>query len=1520
MCKLTKSIRDIVVVLRLNYRKDIKGLKYIIITLFALFWIFYATPALLLRIPYVQRQVAHIATAELSGRLGVPVRIGNVDIEWFNRLVLEDLYLEDESGALLFDANHVSAGFEILPLLNGKIVFSTVRLFGFSVHLNKETPADKLNLQFVIDAFARKDTVKREPAIDLRFNSILIRRGNFRYDVKNAAATPGKFNAKHIDIRNISAKISMKSFNKDSLNANIKKMSFDEASGFSLNKLSLNIVANKDSATIRNFEIKLPETVLRIDRAHIHTQEATDSSSWLDHSPVELNIVPSQICLKDLSAFVPAFRNFSETIELSAEASGYINQIDLKRLTLTYSDKMQFTGMMEMKGITHPEEAYIFGQVNRMYITTEGISGLVNNFNKRPVKLPDAIVRLGTVNFTGEISGFFDNLVAFGKFSSAIGSVQTDLIFGSDKEKEIAAYLKGHLSTSTLHVDQLFPDGNPYGTAQLDVTLDARRPVNGRFSGDIQANINEFEYKGYPYENIRLSGNFKENGFNGVLDIDDPNGKLYAEGLFLHEGRNSRFNFTSRLDHFRPDSLHLTNQYEAPDISCSLNADFTGNNIDNLEGSITLDSLSFKTAPDSFFLKKFKVEATGHSLDRHLAITSDILNGEVTGAYSFTTIVPSFMQTLKGYVPALINVTQKKQKVMENNFSLLLTVENTETLSNTLKLPVTLLSQGRITGHYNNQYNRFRLEAYLPKFNIGKSMFESGYLTCDNPEDRVNLKLKATHYNTKGLRNYMDLQADAKDNRIQTHVGWANNKERLFKADLSASTLFIEEEQEKGPAKLRTEISLDKSPLILNDSTWYIAPSTITLADGKVGIRDFSVSNGTEYLHINGTVSPDPADTLLLDLKQVELSYIFDILNIPVLQFAGKATGTFNITDLYGSRILNTDLEIRDFAFNQVPLGRLNLFSEWDDQQQGILMLGSIYKNDTTWTDVSGYIYPVGKNAGLSLFFDANDIDIAFLHPFVEHIAKDMQGRGFGNVHLHGPFKELSVEGDAFVLDGGLGIEYLNTYYHFSDSLHLRPDAIIARNVTVHDKFGNPAKLNLTVNHKHFKDVSFDMEVQTHNMLVFDATKKQNPLIYGTVFGTGTASVKGNSRLINFDINMQSNPKTSVKLDFMNNSSAAEYDFITFVDKKKLREMALTQPADSIKPLVFQDTDEGAELRMNFLLDITPDADIELIMDPVAGDKIAGNCNGSLQVQYGTKSDLRMYGNIGIVQGNYNFSLQQLIHKNFKIRDGSTISFRGDPFQATMNVNAIYNVTANIQDLDPSLTYESSRRNTPVNCVLKLDGLLRNPTISFDLELPSSNEELQRQVKSLVDTEDMMTRQIIYLLVLNKFYTPEYNAQYKSNDFSAVASSALSSQISSIMNSFTDKVQLGTNIRTSQDGIEDTEVEMLLSSQLLNNRLIFNGNFGYKNSTVNNQKNAFIGEFDLEYLLTPNGDIRLKAYNHANDMYMILKQAMTTQGVGIMYKKDFTRFSEIFRRRKKYPLLSPALLPAATPDSTQTKR
>lgn len=1487
-----------------NSRKDIRGLKYIIIFLFTLFWIGYAFPVILLSIPHVQRQLSEIATAELSERLGVPVKIGRIDAEWFNRLALEEVYLEDQEGKVLLEASHVSAGFELLPLLEGKFVFTTARLFGCSVHLSKKTPHDKLNLQFVLDAFASRDTVKKNKNIDLRFNSVLIRKGNFRFDIESEPATPGKFNPKHVDVQNLSAKISLKAFNKDSLNAHIKKMSFTEASGFSLEKLSLNVVGNRDSASIRHFEVKLPQTTLRIDRAEIHTGQVDSMADFLNDAPVNLDIAPSQICLKDLAPFVPAFRNFTDTIELSAEASGSINRIDLKQLILKYSDKMLFVGKMELKGITRPEEAYLFGQVNKLYITTDGLAGLVNNFSRQPVRLPAPVVQLGTINFTGEISGFFDNLVAFGKLSSSIGSIQTDLIFGKNKEKNIAAYLRGHITSSQLSIHELFPENNPYGNARFDIQVDARRPVGGTFAGHIRAKVNELDFKGYKYEDIQLSGNFKKNGFDGNLLVNDPNGCLKAEGLFQHQGQNSIFNFTADVRHFRPDSLNLIRKYEAPDISFQLNADFTGNNIDNVQGRIRLDSLSFQTAPSRFFLRQLEIVASGHAADRRLSIASDIVRGEVTGAYSFITIVPSLMNSLKGYLPALINTTQKTQEVNENNFSLMLTVENTEALSNTLKLPFTMIQPGRITGFYNNRFNKFRFEAWMPRFYLGKSKFEAGRLSVDNPVDRVNIQLHAINYNDKGRRNYLDLKADAKENIVNTFVGWANNKEHLFKADLSASTLFVEEENEKGPSTLRTEVTLHESPLVINDTIWQVEPSKVVVRGGKIAIDHFRVKHENQFLHLDGLVSPDPSDTLHMDLNKIELKYIFDILNIPVLQFAGEATGKFNINDLFGSRMLNTDLEVQNFSFNQVPLGRLSLFSEWDDAQKGILMLGSIYKNDSTWTDVSGYIFPVGPKAGLSLHFDANDLNIAFLHPFLDKVVKDIRGRGFGEVHLHGPFKALNVEGNAFVQDGGLGIEFLNTYYTFSDSVHLDATSVKLQNATLTDKFGNTAKVSLDFRHKHFHDFDFLVNVKANRMLMYDAPEKQNPLIFGTVFGSGTARIKGNGNLVDFDINMRSEPKTAIYLNFMNNTKAEDYDFITFIDKGKLAANDSTATADSTRVLPFEG-DEGAELRMNFLVDITPDANVELIMDPTGGDRIKGNASGSLQVQYGTKSDLRMYGGVNILGGSYNFSLQQIIHKEFKIREGSTIDFRGDPFNANMNINAIYNLTANLSDLDQGLLTESPRANVPVNCVLKLDGMLRSPAITFDLELPGSNEELERQVKSLVDTEDMMTRQIVYLLVLNKFYTPDYTNGYRSNDFNAVASSAISSQLSSILNSFTDKVQIGTNIRAGQDGFSDnTEVEMLLSSQLLDNRLLINGNFGYKNSYLTAQKNVFVGEFDLEYKLTKTGEIRLKAYNHANDMYQYLKQSLTTQGVGIMFKKDFTHPSEIFRRRRR-PFLVP---------------
>jgi hypothetical protein len=311
-------------------------------------------------------------------------------------------------------------------------------------------------------------------------------------------------------------------------------------------------------------------------------------------------------------------------------------------------------------------------------------------------------------------------------------------------------------------------------------------------------------------------------------------------------------------------------------------------------------------------------------------------------------------------------------------------------------------------------------------------------------------------------------------------------------------------------------------------------------------------------------------------------------------------------------------------------------------------------------------------------------------------------------------------------------------------------------------------------------------------------------------------------------------------------------------------------------------------------------------MDPVSGDKISGYGNGNLRIEYGTRTPMKVMGNYIIEHGEYNFSLQQFWSRIFDIQEGSSIVFRGNPYAAELDIKANHTVLANLDDLDPQLVENrrSARNNVPVNCILLLKGPLDRPSIAFDLDLPGANEELVRQVKSYIRTDDMMNRQIGYLLVLRRFYTPPENmrdSQAAANSNWSYLTSTLSSQISSILGLISDNLRVGTVFHQSTTGSQTaTEFELLLSSQLLNNRLIINGNFGYSSNPylVGNQNNIpLIGDFDLEYKLTKSGDIRLKGYNRYNyrNFYSITPEM--TQGLGILFRKDFNHWLNLVGKK-----------------------
>ncbi|MDR0685920.1 MAG: translocation/assembly module TamB, partial [Dysgonamonadaceae bacterium] len=584
------------------------------------------------------------------------------------------------------------------------------------------------------------------------------------------------------------------------------------------------------------------------------------------------------------------------------------------------------------------------------------------------------------------------------------------------------------------------------------------------------------------------------------------------------------------------------------------------------------------------------------------------------------------------------------------------------------------------------------------------------------------------------------------------------------------------------------------------------------------------------------------------------------------------------------------------------PFGNLNLTGNWDEETQGVIMQGTA-KAPNSRVDIDGVIYPLKET--LSINFDADHADAGFLRKYLDKTLKNIEGDFSGNLRLFGSLNDPTVEGNVLAHQCRFGIDFLNTSYTFADSIILRSDEIRIDKIKIFDQKGNAATATGYVRHNLFSDFKFHADISFDNFMIYNADNKKNPAMYGTVFGTGNTRLDGTEDLINIDLSFQNTANSHITLNFMEEQDVIDYDFIRFVQTEKNPTETKIIPPQNLDTIT---NDQDTEIRLNLMLDVNQQASINLIMDPELGDKISGYGNGNLQIQYGDKIPLRVLGTYTIARGKYNFSLQQAIHRNFDITDGSTVYFNGDPNTTILNLTANHTVQANLGDLDRQLLeqQQSTKGNIPVNCILKLDGELYHPDVSFDIALPNSSEELNRQVKSYIRTDDILTQQFVYLLVLSRFYTsPEYMYEgSQTNNNMSYLTSMLSSQISQILGTLSNKFQLGTKYHQSYYGTEQTgtEMELLLSSQLLDDRLLINGNFGYIDRPYLRDQNStnvpLIGEFDLEYLLNKNGNIRLKFFSHYNYRYLNPHPEITN-GLGIQFRKDFNHLNEIFERKRK---------------------
>lgn len=1443
--------------------------------------------------PAVQEYAKGIIVDELKAKIGTELGIGKLHFQPFNTVQLDSVYLYDQSQEKVLLADKISASVDLISLMQNKIVVTSAWLSDFEVHLSKEADDAPLNIQYIIDAFKPKDD-KPKSKIEVKLNAVNITNGQFYYDIKDKPLVVHHFDKNHIAVSDLNAKLAMKSLTSDSLNIQVKKFALREKSGLDISDLTFRIITQGKKVSIRNFELDLPSSSLELSRCEIDLTPTSDTAKIMDYASIDCVVATSYILPKDVSALVPILKDFDDKIIISGQVKGKIDDLTVSGLSLDYGKKMHLIANAEIRDMRDPSKTYVLGSVDELSLTHTELSSIIDNFSSRKGQLPAQLKKLGAISFRGDISGYLDQLVAFGSVETDLGVVKTDVLFGVNNPKPgIETYVKGKVYTTDFSLGT-FLDNKDLNKASLSLTVDLEKPKNGKLRGKAEGIIPNFDYKEYSYKNIKLDAGYDGLRIDGKLAIDDPNGKLDIAGLFdLTDKNMPELVFKAKATDIQLDKLHLVKNMPYSYLSFNIDADFVGKDIDNAQGYIRIDSVDFLRENQVFKMDEFLVKSTIDSLGHTLSIKSDILNGHVNGDYSFSTMANSILETLHPYLPALIKVNGKKveKSVVNNNFTFDFAINNTETLSSVFKLPVTVINQAKIVGRYDNHLDKFKVEVFTPAIKAAGMNIKSGYVLAENEnsDNVVNTRIDASIIGKKEVTNEISVKSTLANNKINTNISLLNDGMQKAKGDFSISTLFTKEDRRP----LMIDIETLPSELMLNNTTWKMEKSHIKIQDGHYAVNNFSVytSDKSQEIKINGSYSPSSSsDILKVELKKINLEYVFQTLAIDVLRFGGAATGSLFMSSIENKPYLNTRLDITDFKFNGTELGRLNIFSELDDETNKIMLDGMIVSKENKKTKVDGEIDPIHQ--GLSINFDADSLDISFLNRYAEAVFQNISGRGTGKVHLFGDFSDVTVEGKAYIKDGNIGINFLNTNYKFSDTIYMKKDLIYFTNITLIDEYNNKSLASGKVAHDYFKDFMYLVDLSADHFLVYNATQKQNPIFYGKVFGSGKGTIGGDERAVDIDISMRTEDKTLVRMNFMENI-INEYSFINYKSKQKTDYITTPNIAEVAPPI---QASSGMEINMNFYIDATPNATVEILMDPVGGDVISGTGSGAMQFQWSSKSAPRLFGTYTINRGSYNFTFQRLMERRFTIEDGSTVQFKGDPFEAILDVTAIYKLTASLRDLDQTLIETTGQTTIPVNCVLDLTGPLRQPTVGLDIQFPAADPEVARQVKSLINTPDMINWQVAYLLLLSKFDSPKgSNTPYETSDFAAVASATLSNQLTKIVSQIDSRWELGTNIRYSDKDFTSTEVELILSSRLMNDRLLINGNFGYRNDVnINNGKEAMISDVDIEYLLNNAGTWRVKAYNHYNEKFYYTGKTSQSQGVGLIYKKDFDNLRDLF--------------------------
>ena len=1472
--------------LGLSVQNTLKAIKYIlniaIWTLLGLYTLFILT----FQIPAVQEYMGKRAADMLSRKLGTQVSIGRLEYNILSHVTLHHVNIYDQTGKKMLWANRVSARLDLLPLANGKVSVSTAQLFGAFARLSKATADSQPNFQFIIDSLASKDTTSHTP-LDLRINSLIVRNSRVSYDQQDVPATPGQLNPKHLQLSDISAHVVLKTLTDDSLNVSVKRMSFKEKSGLDIRRISLKFDGGRHQSRLTDFQLRLPGTHIRLGDIKA-TYRFRGDHFVVPSLTYSGGILPSSITLSDLACLLPSLKTFNSTLSLEADFNGQGERLELPRLAISSTTgdiSINLSGTAQ--DIAHPQPTW-HADIQDLALSAKTVNFITENLQGQHVEVPAVVSRLGSIHLRGQVGGTaFDDIRTRSLLSSEAGSLEMEMAL--DRQQAF----DGKIIAKGVSLRQLLDDDH-FGLLEADLTL------HGQLGTDLAVNANgevsQFDYNGYQYRHIGLNGSYSANDIHGQLTVDDPNADLTVDGSLKRQGKAYDVQLNGTVNRLYPQATRLSERWGDADFSGRLTADFHGSSLGDVVGTLDLSDFAMRSESSSYQLRRLQVVSDNDEQQHRIVLDSDFGHAELTGSFDYETLPESFTNFVAAKLPTLPGWPRLNPDT-HNNFAVRARIDRSDWMEHLLQVPLTLQEPLTLQGMVNDATRQITLECDVPAFSYSQAGYRHGHVSITSPGDSLHYDLRITKVDDDSPL-HLHVLGHAIDNHLTTSLLWDNgDAANPMNGRINATSNFFT----AADGQQTAHVNIQPSHLNVYGADWTLEPAYVAYTDRHLDVSGFNIRHGDQHLTVNGTASESAADSLTVDLKDIDVSYVLSLVGFHAVDFDGMATGRGVLRGIFGTLEADARLKVSQFEFEHGRMGTLDARVDWNSAEEQIDIHAVSDDGPDAQTYIGGYVSP-GRNF-IDLLIRADGTHLDFAQSFTSSFISHVEGHGHGAVNLKGPLDAINLTGE-LVLNGKARVSTLGcTYEMRNDTLRCTPNEMTFVSCPLYDVYGRQAIMTGGIHHQDLTNLTYDVYVDADQLLAYDFSDFGDDTFYGTVFASGLVAIHGreNEVVIEGDVT----PQQGSVLVY----NAASPEVITsqeFIQWGTSRPSATALPAHHAN--YTEETDDfRSDLHMRLHVNTTPESTIRLLMDAQTGDYITLHGSGMLQADYYNKGGFQLFGTYTVSSGTYGVTIQNIIKKNFQFQEGGTIVFGGDPYDATLNMQARHTVGGvPLSDLGVGQSFSSTVR---VDCLMNISGQPRAPLIDFDIDLPNVNSDEKQMVRSVINTGEEMNQQVIYLLAVGRFYpqgannaaAPDAPQQSQTSlAMQSLLSGTVSGQINSMLSQIVNSANwnFGTNISPGDEGWNNAEYEGLVSGRLLNNRLLINGQFGYRdNATTANS--SFIGDFDLRYLLTPRGNLALKVYNQTNDRYFT-RSSLNTQGIGIIMKKDFNGWRDLFNHKKKH--------------------